>query len=44
MTADGDKHLHLFRADIEDAEGLVVARVEKIVYVRKKKAGNGGDR
>jgi acyl-coenzyme A thioesterase PaaI-like protein len=44
MTADGDKHLHLFRADIEDAEGLVVARVERIVYVRKKKAGNGGDR
>jgi acyl-coenzyme A thioesterase PaaI-like protein len=41
MTAEGDKHLHLFRADVEDAEGLVVARVEKLVYVRKKKSGNG---
>lgn len=37
MTADGDKHLHLFNLDVTDAEGLVVARVEKIVYVRKKK-------
>ncbi len=37
MTASGDKHLHLFNADVTDAEGLVVARVEKIVYVRKKK-------
>ncbi len=41
MTDDGDKHLHLFRVDVEDAEGLVVARVEKLVYVRKKKAVNG---
>ncbi len=38
MTADGDKHLHLFRVDVEDSEGLVVARIEKIVYVRKKKS------
>lgn len=38
MTADGDKHLHLFNIDVTDAEGLVVARVEKIVYVRKKKS------
>lgn len=37
MTADGDRHLHLFKLDVTDAEGLVVARVEKIVYVRKKK-------
>jgi len=37
MTASGDKHLHLFRLDVTDAEGLVVARVEKIVYVRKKR-------
>lgn len=37
MTAAGDKHLHLFRVDVTDAEGLVVARVEKIVYVRKKR-------
>jgi acyl-coenzyme A thioesterase PaaI-like protein len=37
-TADGDKHLHLFRAEITDDEGLVVARVEKLVYVRRKRA------
>jgi acyl-coenzyme A thioesterase PaaI-like protein len=37
-TADGDKHLHLFRADITDGEGLVVARVEKLVYVRRQRA------
>ena len=37
MTAAGDKHLHVFRADVVDAEGLVVARVEKIVYVRRKR-------
>jgi hypothetical protein len=37
MTAGGDKHLHLFHADVVDAEGLVVARVEKIVYVRRRR-------
>ncbi len=37
MTAGGDKHLHLFHADVVDDEGLVVAKVEKIVYVRKKR-------
>jgi Domain of unknown function (DUF4442) len=36
MTEDGDKHLHLFKVDIADREGLTVARVEKIVYVRKR--------
>jgi acyl-coenzyme A thioesterase PaaI-like protein len=36
-TADGDKHLHLFKVDVTDAEGLVVARVEKIVYIRRKR-------
>jgi acyl-coenzyme A thioesterase PaaI-like protein len=36
MTADGDKHLHLFKVDIVDGEGLTVAKVEKIVYARKK--------
>lgn len=35
MTANGDKHLHLFKVDVVDAEGLVVAKVEKIVYVRR---------
>ncbi len=37
MTANGDKHLHLFRTDIVDREGLIVAKVEKIVYVRRKR-------
>ncbi len=37
LTADGERHLHLFKTDVTDAEGLVVARVEKIVYVRRKK-------
>ncbi|MBK9245101.1 MAG: DUF4442 domain-containing protein [Burkholderiales bacterium] len=37
MTASGDKHLHLFNVDVVDDEGLVVARVEKIVYVRRKR-------
>jgi len=36
MTADGDKHLHLFQVDIVDREGLTVAKVEKIVYARRK--------
>lgn len=38
MTAAGDKHLHVFRTDVTDADGMVVARVEKIVYVRLKRA------
>ena len=37
MTAGGDKHLHLFGVDIVDDEGLVVAKAEKIVYVRRKR-------
>jgi len=36
MTASGDKHLHLFKVDVVDREGLTVAKVEKIVYARKK--------
>jgi acyl-coenzyme A thioesterase PaaI-like protein len=39
MTESGDKHLHVFRTDVVDAEGLVVARVEKIVYVRRRRNG-----
>lgn len=44
-TARGEKHLHLFRVDVTDAEGLAVARVEKIVYVRRRKAppARGGE-
>jgi acyl-coenzyme A thioesterase PaaI-like protein len=37
MTSGGDKHLHLFSVDVVDDEGLVVAKVEKIVYVRRKR-------
>lgn len=40
-TAEGDKHLHLFRTEITDDEGLVMARVEKIVYVRRQSADRG---
>lgn len=38
MTESGDKHLHLFRTDVVDDEGLVVAKVEKIVYVRRRRS------
>ena len=37
LTAGGDKHLHLFNVDVVDDEGLVVAKVEKIVYVRRRR-------
>jgi hypothetical protein len=37
MTAGGDKHLHFFNVDVVDDEGLIVAKVEKIVYVRRKR-------
>lgn len=36
-TADGRKYLHWFENDILDAEGDVVARVRKQVYVRRKR-------
>lgn len=36
-TASGDKHLHVFKTEVCDQAGLTVARIEKIVYVRKKK-------
>lgn len=39
MTASGDKHLHLFKVDIKDDDGMVVARVEKMVYVRRRREG-----
>jgi acyl-coenzyme A thioesterase PaaI-like protein len=37
MTADGDKHLHVFRAEIRDDDNMLVARVEKVVYVRRRR-------
>ena len=41
MTEAGDKHLHLFNVEVKDDEGMVVARVEKIIYVRRKREANG---
>ena len=41
MTASGDKHLHLFNVDIKDDDGMVIARVEKMVYVRRRREGSG---
>ena len=42
MTADGDKHLHVFKCEIRDGDNLLVARVEKVVYVRRRRGeGNG---
>ena len=35
-TADGGKYEPTFRVDIVDAEGVVVADVEKTLYIRKK--------
>jgi acyl-coenzyme A thioesterase PaaI-like protein len=37
MTETGSKHLHLFHADVVDAEDLLVARIEKLVYVRRRR-------
>jgi len=34
-TADGDRHLETFEVDITDEAGEVVARVQKVVYVRR---------
>jgi len=39
MTESGDKHLHLFKVDVKDDDGMVVARVEKLVYVRRRRDG-----
>lgn len=36
QTADGAKHLRWFDNDVVDADGAVVARVRKQVYVRRK--------
>ncbi|MEP6607636.1 MAG: DUF4442 domain-containing protein [Burkholderiaceae bacterium] len=44
MTEAGDKHLHLFSVDVKDDEGMVVARVEKVIYVRRRRnAVSNGD-
>jgi acyl-coenzyme A thioesterase PaaI-like protein len=38
MTENGSKHLHLFHANVVDAEELLVARIEKLVYVRRRRS------
>jgi len=42
MTAAGDKHLHLFKVDIKDDDGMVIARIEKLVYVRRRRSAEEG--
>jgi hypothetical protein len=42
MTAAGDKHLHLFKVDIKDDDGMVIARIEKLVYVRRQRNAEEG--
>lgn len=37
MTESGDKHLHVFNVDVRDDEGMLVARVEKVIYIRRKR-------
>jgi len=37
MTEGGSKHLHLFQVEVVDAEQLLVARVAKVIYVRRKR-------
>jgi acyl-coenzyme A thioesterase PaaI-like protein len=46
MTESGSKHLHVFQIDVVDEEQLVVARVEKVVYVRRRRPAPsvGGNR
>ncbi|MEO1631512.1 MAG: hypothetical protein AAFU38_12100 [Bacteroidota bacterium] len=36
-TASGEPHDATFRVDLVDAEGVVHAEVEKVIYVRRKK-------
>jgi acyl-coenzyme A thioesterase PaaI-like protein len=43
-TAGGEKHLHWFDTDLLDAQGDVVARVRKQVYVRRKRPDEAGGR
>jgi acyl-coenzyme A thioesterase PaaI-like protein len=39
-TANGEKHEPRFRVDIVDAQGQVVADVEKTLYIRRKAISN----
>jgi acyl-coenzyme A thioesterase PaaI-like protein len=42
MTAGGDKHLHVFKAEIRDEDNMLVARAEKVVYVRRRRIERNG--
>jgi acyl-coenzyme A thioesterase PaaI-like protein len=42
MTAAGDKHLHVFNAELRDDDNMLVARVEKVVYVRRRRTKSDG--
>jgi len=35
MTESGDKHLHLHKVDLCDVEGMAIARVEQLIYIRR---------
>jgi acyl-coenzyme A thioesterase PaaI-like protein len=37
-TADGDKHLRWMQTEVLDAQGDIVARVRKQLYIRRKRA------
>jgi hypothetical protein len=37
MTDSGDKHLHLFRVHVKDDDGMDIARIEKLVYIRRRR-------
>jgi hypothetical protein len=37
MTEGGARHLHLFAAELKDADGMTVARVHRLVYVRRRR-------
>lgn len=37
-TASGEKHLRWFETDVRTADGAIVARVRKQVYVRRKRS------
>jgi len=43
MTEAGDKHLHVFSMDITDDESMVVARVQKVIYIRRKLDAKPGE-
>lgn len=37
-TAGGDKYLHTFEVDIVDEKQSIVAKVKKVIYVKKRKS------